>query len=418
MSELVDRFIAAACIPVDGSDHTSGDLQQARELLESHPEVATADIRTAAIFGDKVSVEEFIADDPASATVSGGPHGWDPLTYLCFSKYLRDEKNRSSQFVNAARALLDAGANPNGGFFSDEHQPQPIWESVLYGAAGIAHDPDLTRLLLERGADPNDGETDYHVSEGFDNRAMIVVAESGKLAAKGFATMLVRKLDWTDYDGAAWLLDHGSSANELAQWGNRPLDQALARCSRIEFFSLLLDHGGNPLLPSKDGVTAFTRSARVGRSDALELFEQRGIASDISGDDKLLEACARGNSDVARAMVAADPGIVSRIEAGSPSVAAEFAGAGNVEGLRLLLDLGFNVESQTRVAQSPGMNALQLAVWRERIDVVKLLLERGADPTAPNRRGQTARSLALRAQSERSEWTPHESKEILELLGE
>jgi ankyrin repeat protein len=63
------------------------------------------------------------------------------------------------------------------------------------------------------------------------------------------------------------------------------------------------------------------------------------------------------------------------------------------------------------------MNALQLAVWRERIEVVKLLLERGADPAVPNRRGQTARSLALRAQSVGSEWTPHESKEILKLVG-
>ena len=374
MSELVDQFVAAACIPVDGSDHVSGNLDQARALLESHPEIATADIRTAAVLGDEASVRRLIADNPASGTIKGGPYGWDPLTYLCFSKYLRDEKNRSAQFVNAARALLDAGANPNGGFFSDEHQPQPIWESVLYGAAGISHDPDLTRLLLERGADPNDGETDYHAPEGFDNRAMMVIAESGKLTPDGFATMLVRKLDWTDYDGASWLLDHGSSANETGKWGNRPLDQALARCSRIEFFTLLLDHGGNPLLTSKDGVTAFTRSARVGRNDVLDLFGQRGIASDISGDDKLLEACARGDSDNARVMVAADPGIVSRIEARSPSVIAEFAGAGNVDGLRLLLDLGFNMESQTRVAQSPGLNALQLAVWRERIEVVMLLL--------------------------------------------
>jgi ankyrin repeat protein len=417
MSELIDRFITAACIPVDGSDHSSGNLQHARELLELNPEIATADIRTAAILGDAPLVRNFVADDPGSATARVGPYGWDPLTYLCFSKYLRDEKNRSPQFLNAAAALLDAGANPNGGFFSDEHQPQPIWESVLYGAAGIAHDPDLTRLLLQRGADPNDGETDYHVSEGFDNRAMIVVAESGKLTANGFATMLVRKFDWTDYDGAAWLLDHGSSANELAQWGNRPLDHALARCSRIEFFALLLDHGANPLLTSKDGVSAFTRSARVGRSDVLDLFEQRNIASDIRGDDRLLEACARTDTGSARAIVAADPGIVSRIESRSPNVVAEFAGAGNVDGLRILLDLGFNMESQTRVAQSPGMNALQLAVWRERIEVVKLLLERGADPAVPNRRGQTARSLALRAQSEGSEWTPHESKEILKLVG-
>ena len=42
------------------------------------------------------------------------------------------------------------------------HQPAAEWESVIYGAAGVAKHPELTRLLLERGADPNDEETPYH----------------------------------------------------------------------------------------------------------------------------------------------------------------------------------------------------------------------------------------------------------------
>ena len=33
-------------------------------------------------------------------------------------------------------ALLDAGADPNTGFFDDEHTPHPERESALYGAAG------------------------------------------------------------------------------------------------------------------------------------------------------------------------------------------------------------------------------------------------------------------------------------------
>jgi hypothetical protein len=32
---------------------------------------------------------------------------------------------------------------------------------VLYGAAGVAHHADMTRLLIDRGADPNDEETPY-----------------------------------------------------------------------------------------------------------------------------------------------------------------------------------------------------------------------------------------------------------------
>src|SRR2546425_23992 len=34
------------------------------------------------------------------------------------------------------------------------HQPNPEWESALYGAAGVAHHAELTRLLLERAKAP------------------------------------------------------------------------------------------------------------------------------------------------------------------------------------------------------------------------------------------------------------------------
>ena len=47
--------------------------------------------------------------------------------------------------------LLDAGADPNASF---DHEG---WLQVpLYGAAGIANDAELTRMLIDAGADPND----------------------------------------------------------------------------------------------------------------------------------------------------------------------------------------------------------------------------------------------------------------------
>ena len=53
VSDLVDAFIQAACIPLDKS-HTSGTLDAAREILLWHPEVATADRR--ALTGCNISV--------------------------------------------------------------------------------------------------------------------------------------------------------------------------------------------------------------------------------------------------------------------------------------------------------------------------------------------------------------------------
>ncbi len=59
------------------------------------------------------------------------------------------------------RRLLAAGADPNASFIQDGD-----WLQVaLYGAAGIAGDPELTRMLLEAGADPTDDRDGYHGNE-------------------------------------------------------------------------------------------------------------------------------------------------------------------------------------------------------------------------------------------------------------
>src|SRR5580704_3680824 len=179
-NDSLSEFIKAACVPRDDW-HASGTLDRANEILAAHPEIADSNILAAAILGDDAAVRKFIALDAASATAKSGPNDWDPLTYLCFSRYLRLDRARSDGFVRAATALLDAGASANTGFFEDDHQPKPEWESVLYGAAGVAHHPEMTRLLLERGADPNDGEVTYHSPETLDNRAMRILVESGKL---------------------------------------------------------------------------------------------------------------------------------------------------------------------------------------------------------------------------------------------
>src|SRR5204863_338880 len=117
-----------------------GTLDRAAAILAAHPEIASSDIHSAAILGDDAAVRRFLELDPGNATLKGGPRGWDALTHLCFSKYLRLDRARSAGFVRAAQALLDAGANANTGWYETNHQPSPEWESALYGAAGVAHE--------------------------------------------------------------------------------------------------------------------------------------------------------------------------------------------------------------------------------------------------------------------------------------
>ena len=415
-TEIADAFIRAACIPMDGSLHVEGTLDRAREILAETPHVASANVHTAATLGNDAAVRQFLQIDVTNATLKGGPYGWDPLTHLCFSRFLRIDKNRSEGFISAATMLLDAGADPNTGFFSDEHAPQPIFESALYGAAGVAHHSGLTRLLLERGADPNDGETEYHAPEFFDNRPMEIIVESGKLAPMGLTTMLHRKLDWTNFKGVVWLLEHGADPNAVSLWGARALDHSINRDNALPFIKALLDFGADPSLTTVNGANAFIHAAAAGRADALELFERRGFKYDLDSDAAFLAACARGDEKTARALASEDPDLVGRIQSGHPDTVANFAGAGNTDGVRVLLDLGFDIESKSRHPGPRGNTALHLAVWRDRLPTVKLLLDRGAALESKNPDGDTALSLAALALTEMSEWTPHESTAIVDAL--
>src|ERR1041384_7558082 len=148
-------FIKAACVPLDAG-HTSGTLDEAEAIRVAHPEAATGNIYSAAILGDEPTVRDLLAQDSSNAKAKGGPYGWDPLTYLCFSRYLRLDHTRSAGFVRTAEALLEAGASANTGFFSNEHQPTPEFESVLYGAAGGADQPEVKRVVAGTGAGPQE----------------------------------------------------------------------------------------------------------------------------------------------------------------------------------------------------------------------------------------------------------------------
>jgi ankyrin repeat protein len=383
-----------------------GSLEEPRSILAAHPEVASSDIYTAAILGDDAAVRRFLALDPAGATAQGGPRHWDALTYLCFSKYLRLDRERSDGFVRAATALLDAGADPNTGFFDESHQPTPERESVLYGAAGVAHHPEMTRLLLERGADPNDAEVPYHSPETIDNRAVHILVESGKMTPASLATMLIRKFDWHDDAGVEWLLEHGADPNLLTHWGVRPMHHALSRSNPLCYFEWMLDHGGDPALTDKNGDSPFALAARMARADVLELFGKRGFTADLQPHDAFLAACARGDGDAARRLL--QPGLIERLESENGGLLGDFASSGNTASVSLMLDLGFHVEAQRSAPRwRVGETALHLAVGHGLLPMVRLLIERGAPLEAKHRSGATPLAVAFRCLVEQSEFTPN-----------
>ena len=421
ITDPVAAFIEVACVPRHDS-HCSGTLEQAEMILARYPEVAASSIYTAAILADESAVRGFLARDPGSATAKGAAHGWDALTYLCFSRYLRINKTRSDAFVGTARALLDAGASANTGWIEmiDYPNPRPILESAIYGAAGIAQHAELSRLLLERGADPNDEETPYHVPEGYDNTVMKVLLESGKLNQQSLNTILLRKSDWHDEHGIQLALEHGADPNQMTRWGLTALHQALRRDNGLIIIELLLDHGANFALETRDGRSAVVIASRRGRGDVLELLERRGIPLELHGVERLIAACAKGNHDAIEAINMEELGLMRELLAQGGTLLAEFAGNDNVAGIRCLLDLGVSVgalyeEGDPYFDIARGSTALHVAAWRAWPSAVKALIEAGAPVNALDGKGRTALSLAVKACVD-SYWKYRRSPESTDVL--
>jgi ankyrin repeat protein len=393
-----------------------GTLDEAEALLAQHPELRAGDIHTAAILGDDQAVRRLLAEDPSRATAKSPPYGGDALNYLGLSKYLRLDPTRTRGFLGAATALLDAGADPNTGFWTTG--PFPERETALYGAAGVAHHAKVTRLLLERGADPNDGEAVYHSPETYDNAAMKLLVETGTLTPENLSLMLIRKHDWHDYEGVKYLLERGVDPNHPRERGWIPIHHAVARNNSLEIVALLLDHGAHPGV-RKDGGTAIERAARKGRGDLLKLFEQRGFPIDLQGVDRLIAACAMDDARTVREIREREPHAVRELLAQGPTLLAEFAGTWNTAGVRYLLDLGVPVNARYAgdgyFDIAKDSTALHVAAWQSRPDLVKVLIDRGADVNARDGKGRTPLVLADKACTD-SYWTARATPEPARLL--
>jgi ankyrin repeat protein len=419
LADPVAAFFEAAGPSRPG--HSSGTLERAEAIRARHPGIARSSIYAAAVIADDTAVRDFLARDSALAATKGGPFGWDALTYLCFSRYLRLDASRSDAFIRTARLLLDAGANVNTGWYETiDTPPRQIIESAIYGAAGVAQHAGVTRLLLEHGADPNDEETPYHVAETRNNDVLRILLESGKLNIDSMTTVLLRKADWHDVEGMRLLLEKGANPNRLTRWSYSALHQCVRRDNSMQMIELLVKHGADPSLPDGSGGRSATAiAARRGRRSAVALFQQLGAAP-LVGLDALIAACALNERGTIQVLLAEQPDLGAQLIEQGGTLLAEFAGNGNAEGVRHLLDCGISPSALYREGDgyfgiAIDSSALHVAAWRAWPDVVKELIARGTPIDALDGRGRTALQLAIKACVD-SFWTERRSPESVVAL--
>ncbi len=365
-------------------------------MLRTDPTLAHADVFTAAVVGDDLHLAELLRHDPAAAVASGGPRVWQPLSYLCFSRFLKEERGRARDFVRAAERLLQHGADPNSAWINPE---DGVSEVALYGAAGIANSLELTRVLLDAGADVNDGETLYHAAEFSteSGHAVLRLLFARQPRREWLSYCMAHKLDYEDVPGLRLFIEAGADVNfrgdrgALAGW--TPLHFGIFRRRSAAVIQTLIGAGADVHRPGREGVPPLALARRLGHVEAARLLEAAGAAQAMTPKEAFLAACTAGNSRRARALLKKSPALLQQLRPDDQKLLTVVAAAGNLRAVRLMLDLGFDLEAKG----DWGGTALHQAAWHGHVDVVAFLLKQGANTAALNRWGGDVLHTALHA---------------------
>jgi ankyrin repeat protein len=165
--EPADLFCALSSLHYDGTD-APPRRHAAAELLAAEPALVDRHVWAAAAASDAAALRRHLTTDPALVRRAGGPFGWAPLLHLTYSRVPLDRTR--DEVLDAATVLLDAGADPNGGYlWCGMSTPFTALTGVFgEGEQGPKrqprhpHDQALAALLLERGAHPEDQQTLYN----------------------------------------------------------------------------------------------------------------------------------------------------------------------------------------------------------------------------------------------------------------
>ena len=349
-TESASLVAALACLTYTERDEPAR-WHRAAELLSAQPELVNRDVSVAAAAGDGEALRVHLAADPSAVEREGGPFGWVPLLYVVYSRLPQRAP------VDSARLLLDAGADPDSGYL---WQGLPTPFTALTGAFGEGENGpcrqprhprwrELAELLLERGADPNDRQTLYNRMFGRDDSHLELLLRHGlgRPASEVWARRIGVTAETIDEMLARqvdWALDHGYT-------------------HRLE---LLARHGlvdPATMSAAEDTAEGAAEDAAEGAADGAASGPRRSgqvrtearIAR-LSTPEAVREAAARGDD------------LEARREGRTALHQAAFMG--DVELVRALLDAGADPEARDDVHRT---RPLEWARWARAEDTVRVL---------------------------------------------
>lgn len=375
LKAAVDARLADVARRVDTFVRSSvrGQLRTAVSLMVEDPAIATYDIRTALVLGDVDRVRAELARDPGFVHRRDEEWGWSALVVVCNSRWHRDPK-RGEGLAEIARLLLDAGADPNTTVGTPGERG---YCTALFGSAGCANNVTITRLLLERGAVPDDSTMYLAAFDRSHECLRLLLPHARDLAT---STALGATISMDDVEGTRLLLDAGVDPNRPLPadlFGEHPAEQTIGTVgAAIEFAGpdharALVEAGADPNAPGRDGYSPYRLALRHGLPDLADWLAAHGAVPDTTDADRLLAALLRCDSAEARRLADVD------VSAADQSLAfMRAAEAGDVEAVTLMLDLGFDPAVRD---SEDGATPLHRAAYAGSADVARLLIARGAD---------------------------------------
>jgi ankyrin repeat protein len=239
------------------------------------------------------------------------------------------------------------------------------------------------------------------------------------------------KLDYIEV--VKQLMERGADVNECNKWRNTPLIEASWH-NNPEMVKTLLAYGAEVNRPNFAGVLPIFAAAQTGSLPIVQTLLAAGASVDAKRGcgTPLYTASSGGYVDVIRALLAAGAAInqaanddctplymaactgrahavkVLLEEGANPSMGDSrgetplhaAACRGQIEAVRELVDAtesaGVNLDLRTQDGKTP----LLWASWHEQVEIVQLLLNKGADPLRPDHAGNTPLSVSLALEAE------------------
>jgi ankyrin repeat protein len=365
----------------------AADAARARRLWRRQPALATASSHAACALGEADLVAGALAAHPRLAVA---PHEaaaeWTALLYLCASPFHASSPARAAGIRRCAEALLDAGADPNSSTSVDLDHPEARLSALYY--ACVNDSVEVVRLLLARGADPNDGESVYHAAEMDHRDCLELLRAAGAELSQPHPvwqnTPLYFLAGYGEQDrrcarvtaGMRWLLEHGADPNMASSdRAETPLHRVVLSGRSTEVAELLLDHGAALDTRRADGRTAYVLAVRAGQTALADFLRGKGAATaGAEPRDVFAGACMEADRDRVGALLADHPDLLANLAEEDRQLLAAAAGEGRTASVRLMVELGFDLAWEGE----HGGTALHHAAWRGNSALVRELLALGA----------------------------------------